>query len=90
MAERDDAAATTFEEQRSYLFSIAYRMLGSVSDAEDAVQDAFVRWQRDSRRDGKAYGAVLVDLRGDRVHVVYGVLNPDKLTDIDRRISALL
>ncbi len=63
MAERDDAAATTFEEQRSYLFSIAYRMLGSVSDAEDAVQDAFVRWQRDPRREvdsPRAYLATIV------------------------------
>jgi len=63
MAERDDAAATTFEEQRSYLFSIAYRMLGSVSDAEDAVQDAFVRWQRDPRGEvdsPRAYLATIV------------------------------
>src|SRR5438105_6401874 len=36
----------TFEQHRSLLFSIAYRMLGSVADAEDAVQDAFIRWQR--------------------------------------------
>lgn len=31
-----------YEEYRSYAFSIAYRMLGSVTDAEDAVQDCFV------------------------------------------------
>ena len=35
-----------FEAQRSYLFSIAYRLLGSVSDAEDVLQDAFLRWDR--------------------------------------------
>jgi RNA polymerase sigma-70 factor (ECF subfamily) len=33
----------THEELRPYLFSIAYRMLGSVSDAEDVVQEAFLR-----------------------------------------------
>ncbi|ABG05293.1 RNA polymerase, sigma-24 subunit, ECF subfamily [Rubrobacter xylanophilus DSM 9941] len=34
-----------FEEHRPLLFSIAYRMLGSVMDAEDVVQEAFVRWR---------------------------------------------
>lgn len=33
-----------FDEYRPLLFSIAYRMLSSVTDAEDMVQDAFVRW----------------------------------------------
>src|ERR671939_430017 len=36
---------TVYEELRPLLFSIAYRMLGSVSEAEDVVQDAFVRYQ---------------------------------------------
>lgn len=31
---------------RPYLFAIAYRMLGGVSDAEDVLQDAFLRWHR--------------------------------------------
>ncbi|HEX6565365.1 MAG TPA: RNA polymerase sigma-70 factor [Chthoniobacterales bacterium] len=35
-----------FLEHRQLLFSIAYRMLGSVAEAEDAVQDTFLRWQR--------------------------------------------
>jgi RNA polymerase sigma-70 factor (TIGR02957 family) len=34
----------TFEQQRPRLFAIAYRLLGSASEAEDAVQDTFVRW----------------------------------------------
>jgi RNA polymerase sigma-70 factor (ECF subfamily) len=33
------------EELRPYLFAIAYRMLGSVAEAEDVVQDAFLRYQ---------------------------------------------
>ena len=32
-----------FEAQRPLLFGIAYRMLGSASEAEDAVQDAYLR-----------------------------------------------
>jgi RNA polymerase sigma-70 factor, ECF subfamily len=35
-----------FEEHRQLLFGIAYRMLGTVMDAQDMVQDTYVRWQQ--------------------------------------------
>lgn len=35
-----------FAEYRPLLFSLAYRMMGSVADAEDVVQEAFLRWHR--------------------------------------------
>jgi RNA polymerase sigma-70 factor (ECF subfamily) len=38
------AAAVSFDPLRPLLTRVAYRMLGSVADAEDVVQDAFLRW----------------------------------------------
>ena len=49
-----EAATVTFERHRSLLFSIAYRMLGSVMEAEDVVQEAFLRWQQASGREIRA------------------------------------
>lgn len=40
-----DRSLATFEAHRSLLFSVAYRMLGSRADAEDMVQETFLRWQ---------------------------------------------
>jgi RNA polymerase sigma-70 factor (ECF subfamily) len=39
-----DNRLQTFEQQRPLLFSIAYRMLGSVMEAEDAVQESYLRY----------------------------------------------
>ncbi|OPF91611.1 sigma-70 family RNA polymerase sigma factor [Rhodopseudomonas palustris] len=46
----DDAAAS-FAPLRPRLLRVAYRMLGSISEAEDVVQDAYLRWHRSDRRD---------------------------------------
>ena len=40
-----------FEQARPALFSLAYRMLGTRADAEDIVQDAWLRWQSATRED---------------------------------------
>jgi RNA polymerase sigma-70 factor (ECF subfamily) len=40
-----------FEAHRKYLTGIAYRMLGSYAEAEDVVQDVFLRWHRTDHRD---------------------------------------
>jgi RNA polymerase sigma-70 factor (ECF subfamily) len=42
--ERTPDDVRVFDEHRGLLISVAYRVLGSVSDAEDAVQEAWLRW----------------------------------------------
>src|SRR5438045_618017 len=58
----DSARSSVFERHRGLLFSIAYRMLGSVADAEDALQDAFIRWHRASETDVRSPKAFLVTI----------------------------
>lgn len=57
----DDAQWLTqrFEEQRPHLRAVAYRMLGSVSDADDAVQEAWIRLDRTDMGDVKNLGGWL-------------------------------
>jgi RNA polymerase sigma-70 factor (TIGR02957 family) len=49
-----------FEAHRELLFAVAYRMLGTVADAEDAVQDAWLRWSAAPRPDVTQPRAYLV------------------------------
>lgn len=44
-------ASATFVEERPRLFGIAYRMLASAAEAEDIVQDTWLRWQNADRSD---------------------------------------
>lgn len=62
-SERDAAAEgrlEMFSQYRGLLFSIAYRMLGSVSDAEDILQETFIRWQKAEAAEVKSTRAYLV------------------------------
>ncbi|OXM74874.1 MULTISPECIES: RNA polymerase sigma-70 factor [Amycolatopsis] len=52
-----------FQQHRKLLFAVAYRILGSAADAEDAVQDAWLKWSAADRSqvaDPKAYLARIV------------------------------
>jgi RNA polymerase sigma-70 factor (ECF subfamily) len=53
-----DIGIDVFEEHRPVLMGVAYRMLGRVADAEDVVQDAWLRWSQADRgevREPRAY-----------------------------------
>ena len=66
--------AESFEDHRSYLFALAYRMLGSAMDAEDMVQETYLRFQatspetRDSIVSLKAWDALPADLKAIVAH----------------------
>jgi RNA polymerase sigma-70 factor, ECF subfamily len=47
--QRDQNAAAPFESLRGRLFGLAYRMLGSRAEAEDVVQDTYIRWHQADR-----------------------------------------
>lgn len=52
------AGAEVFQAHRDLLFAVAYRMLGTVADAEDTIQDSWIRWSaapREDVADPKAY-----------------------------------
>ncbi|MFF1282599.1 RNA polymerase sigma-70 factor [Streptomyces sp. NPDC058299] len=55
-----DLATDVFEEHRPFLMGVAYRMLGRVADAEDVVQDAWLRWYQADRTDVREPRAYLV------------------------------
>ncbi|MFJ1790826.1 RNA polymerase sigma factor SigJ [Kitasatospora griseola] len=45
------APVDAFQAERRYLAAVAYRLLGSVADAEDVLQEAWLRWQSADRSD---------------------------------------
>ncbi|MEU5015055.1 RNA polymerase sigma-70 factor [Streptomyces sp. NPDC021749] len=57
---RSDTVTDVFEEHRPVLFGVAYRMLGRVADAEDVVQDAWLRWAGADRAEVREPRAFLV------------------------------
>jgi RNA polymerase sigma-70 factor, ECF subfamily len=59
-----DWLAERFEANRSHLRAVAYRMLGSVTEADDAVQEAWIRLSRSETSDVENLGAWLTTVVG--------------------------
>jgi len=59
---RPENPSTLFERHRPRLFALAYRMLGSRADAEDTLQDAYIRWHRGARQNVASVEAWLVTI----------------------------
>ena len=55
-------AAELFQLHRPRLFGIAYRMLGSRTEAEDLLQDAYLRWHESDRTNIRSVAAFLVTI----------------------------
>ncbi|WP_328947265.1 RNA polymerase sigma-70 factor [Streptomyces sp. NBC_00250] len=55
-----DTLTELFEEHRSMLLGVAYRMLGRAADAEDVVQEAWLRWTAEDRAEVREPRAFLV------------------------------
>ena len=95
------AEADAFVEHRPLLFGIAYRILGTVSEAEDVVSDAYLKWQRlpdDRAQNPRAYLSTVVTrlaidhLRSARVRreQYVGPWLPEPLLTTDDDIGAQL
>jgi RNA polymerase sigma-70 factor, ECF subfamily len=58
----DAIRLATFDQYRGLLFSIAYRMLGTIADAEDMLQETFIRWHQSADQDIRSPRAFLVTI----------------------------
>ncbi|HEU0201103.1 MAG TPA: sigma-70 family RNA polymerase sigma factor, partial [Burkholderiaceae bacterium] len=63
-AQRFDATTTAeiFQTHRARLFGVAYRMLGSRAEAEDMLQEAYLRWHTCTKNDIRSPCALLVTM----------------------------
>ena len=57
-----DTQFESFNQNRPLLFGIAWRMLGNAADAEDILQEAFLRWQRTGESDIRSPKAFLLTI----------------------------
>src|SRR5215204_402076 len=96
--EEHEWLAERFEEHRGRLRSVAYRMLGSLTEADDALQDAWLRVARAGADDVENLGGWLTTIvarvclnmlrsRNVRREEFFGVRLPDPIISPDRRLQ---
>src|SRR5215510_11125860 len=90
--------ADRFEEQRDHLRAVAYRMLGSLTEADDAVQDTWLRLSRAGTSEVENLGAWLTTIvahvclnmlrsRNRRREQSLGIHIPDHVISPDRELQ---
>jgi RNA polymerase sigma-70 factor (ECF subfamily) len=90
--------AERFEEQRTHLRAVAYRMLGSFADADDAVQDTWLRLTRAGTSEVENLGAWLTTIvarvslnmlrsRSTRREEAFGVRLPDPVVSTEAGVQ---
>src|SRR5438874_8877484 len=96
--DQDQWLAERFEEHRGHLRAVAYRMLGSLTEADDAVQDAWLRVSRAGARDVDNLGGWLTTIvarvalnmlrsRNVRREESYGFHLPDPVVSLDGELQ---
>ena len=85
LAARRMSPPDPFEAERPRLKRLAYRMLGSVAEAEDVVQDAWLRW-RSAKRDRRTRG--VADPRGDQALPRSASRRPRRARRLSRPLAA--
>ena len=96
--EENEWLASRFEEHRAHLRAVAYRMLGSLTEADDAVQDTWLRLSRSSADEVENLGGWLTTIvarvclnmlrsRNTRREDSFGVHVPDPVISADGELQ---
>jgi RNA polymerase sigma-70 factor, ECF subfamily len=96
--ELSDTDAASFQEVRPRLFGIAYRVLGSATDADDVVQDAWIRWHGTDRTEVRDTASFLATTTTRlAINVIQSArarhethIEPQRIDRVDTRADPLL
>jgi DNA-directed RNA polymerase specialized sigma24 family protein len=86
MDERD-VLAERFDAERGRLRAVAYRMLGSVTEAEDAVQEAWLRLARSDESAIENLSCWLTTVVAGRIVEIDSIADPERLAALNLRFE---